>query len=242
MENTNRYERWWGTTLIVLGVALLAVVFVAAFAIVRDPGGYFDEWVPTDGPAGPEASFDWTSSDLTVEFADTSSVGDADIERWAWDFGDGTESVEPSPPHRFADEGEYAVTLDVVDANGASSRAEATVGVEVGSADSGSGAIGLNDVADKLVATVERSSKGAGVVVLVIALFLVLTLVGGRVMRQGVRILRPVPERISVKLKPRHLELEMRERAAGASDVPQLPAQPAETVTEGSEERVPSGV
>lgn len=244
MENTNRYERWWGTALIVLGVALLAVVFVTAFAIVGDPGGYFDDWVPADGPAGPEASFDWTSSDLNVEFADTSSLGDAaDIERWAWDFGDGTEATEPTPSHRFGEEGEYTVTLDVVDANGASSQAEATVGLEMGAVSSGSGAIGLNDMADKLVATVERSSKAAGVVLLVIGLFLVLTLIGGRVTRQGVRVLRPVPERISVRLRPRHLELEMRERAAAVSEEPQLPSRPREAdPTEAREERIPSGV
>lgn len=203
----NRLERWWATGLITSGVVLLGIVFVAAFAIAQDPGNFYDEWVPAEGAEGPEASFDWTSLDLAAEFVDTSSLGEADIERWVWDFADGGESSEPNASHRFSNDGEYLVTLDLVDANGLVSRAESTVTVEVGATYSGEGVIGLNDLADKLTETAERSTKGAGVVVLVIGMFVVLTMIGGRLLRQGVRTLRPVPERISVKLRPKELEM-----------------------------------
>lgn len=209
MDNANRYERWWGTGLIVVGVVLLGVVFVSAFAIASDPGGYYDDWVPSEGPEGPEASFDWASSDLAAEFVDTSSIGDADLERWVWDFGDGAESSDPNPLHRFAEDGEFEVTLDVVDENGVASQAQATVGVEVGAANSGQGAPGLSDLANSVVDAVERAAKGGGVVLLVIGMFVVLTMVGGRLVRQGVRILRPIPERIRLKLRPKTLELAM---------------------------------
>lgn len=209
MDNANRYERWWGTGLIVVGVVLLGVVFVSAFAIVSDPGGYYDDWVPSEGLEGPEASFDWASSDLAAEFVDTSSIGDADLERWVWDFGDGAESSDPNPSHRFAEDGEFEVTLDVVDKNGVASQALATVGVEVGAANSGQGAPGLSDLANSVVDAVERAAKGGGVVLLVIGMFVVLTMVGGRLVRQGVRILRPIPERIRLKLRPKTLELAM---------------------------------
>lgn len=246
MKNANGYERLWATILIVVGVALLGVVFVSAFAIVNDPGGYYDEWVSAEGLEGPEAAFDWASSDLVVEFMDTSSIGDADLERWVWDFGDGAESADPSPSHRFAEEGEFAVTLNVVDENGLVSQAEATVGIEAGTANSGHGALGLSDLADSVTDTVERAAKGGSVVLLVIGMFVVLTMIGGRLVRQGVRALRPIPERISVKLRPKKLELAMaesRDETPSTTEVATPPPSPArEPALEHTDERVESGV
>jgi len=203
----HRYERGWATGLIVIGVLLLVGVGFFAFAILRDPGTYYEKWVPGDETAGPEASYEWTSSGLVVAFTDTSVIGDSTIERWQWDFGDGTDSRDPNPSHTFTEPGEWSVILEVVDDSGATSKAEGAVEIEPGAANDGSGGIGLNDVADKLVGTVERSSKGGFVVLLVVGLFVVLTLIGGRLIRQGVRLMRPVPEKINVKLRPKELEL-----------------------------------
>jgi PKD repeat protein len=245
MKQTSRYERIWATGLIVVGVALLGVVFVSAFAIVGDPGGYYDEWVPADGAEGPEASFDWVSSGLAVEFVDASSIGDADIERWVWEFGDGADSADPSPSHRFAEEGEFTVTLDVVDENRLSSQAQGTVEVSADAANSGQGAIGLGDLADRVTSTVERSAKGGAVVVLVIAMFVILTMIGGRLLRHGVRTLRPIPERISVKLRPKELELVMADPRAETPTTMQA-ATPAvsadEPAVEETDERVGTSV
>ena len=207
MKATNRHERWWAAGLIVLGTALLGIVFFAAFSIVGDPGGYYDEWIPAEGPEGPEASFDWTSSGNAVEFTDTSSTGDSDIVRWEWEFGDGTQSPDPNPSHRFVEDGEYTVTLDVVDDNGATSQATGAVATGPEGAQSGSGEIGLSDVADQAIGAIERSAKGGAVVLLVIGMFVVLTMIGGRILRQGVRTLRPIPDKIRVKLRPKELEL-----------------------------------
>jgi hypothetical protein len=242
MKNTNSYERWWATGLIVVGVALLGVVFVSAFVIVSDPGGYYDDWVNAEGLEGPEASFDWASSDLVVEFLDTSSIGDADLERWAWDFGDGAKSTDPSPSHRFAEEGEFEVTLDVVDENGLASQAETNLEIEIGIEDSGSGTLGLSDLAKSVTDAVERSAKGGSVVLLVIGMFVVLTMIGGRLVRQGVRTLRPIPEKISVKLRPKELELAMtesRDDTHGMTETANLPMSPAH---EPEVELVDSGI
>lgn len=238
----SRSTRWWASGLIVAGVALLAVAFVAAFSVARDPGGYYDEWVPSEGPEGPEASFDWSSSSLAVTFADTSAPGEAAIERWLWDFGDGTESPDPSPSHRYGEEGEYTVTLDVVDANGEASQAEATVGLESGGTASGEGALGLNDLADKLTETVEQSAKGGVVVVLVIGMFVVLTMIGGRLLKQGVRALRPIPDRISVKLRPKELELAAAEPLGAASEDAAASDRGRDAAVDEQEERVGAGV
>ena len=223
----HRYERGWATGLIVIGVLLLVGVGLFAFAILRDPGTYYEKWVPGDETAGPEASYEWTSSGLVVAFTDTSVIGDGAIERWEWDFGDGTDGRDPNPSHTFTEPGEWAVTLKVVDDSGATSKAEGTVEIEPGATNDGSGGIGLNDVADRIVDTVERSSKGGFVVFLVVGLFVVLTLIGGRLIRQGVRLMRPVPEKINVKLRPKELELTILEtepenvqETAGATATP----------------------
>ncbi|MEA2024514.1 MAG: PKD domain-containing protein [Actinomycetota bacterium] len=236
MKNSNLYERLWATVLIVVGVVLLGVVFFSAFGIVKDPGEFYDKWVPADGVEGPEAAFDWASSDLVVEFVDTSSAGDANLERWAWDFGDGSESTDPNPSHRFDEDGEFGITLDVVDGNGLASRAEATVGVETGAENSGQGALGLNDLADSVIDAVERGAKGGGVVLLVIGLFVVLTMVGGRLLRQGVRVLRPIPDRISVKLRPKNLELAMTGSEAETPDTTEIATPPPPPAPEAAVE------
>jgi len=241
----DRYGRIWGTGLIVVGVALLGIVSFLAFSIVGDPGGYYDRWVPGDDIAGPEASFDWASSGLEVEFTDTSDVGEAEIVRRVWDFDDGTESTDRNPSHRFGEAGEWAVTLEVVDDNGLSSTAEASVEIEAGVASSGDGAIGLNELADTVVDTVEEAAKGFLVVVLVVGMFVVLTMVGGRLLRQGVRILRPLPDRINLKLRPKELELVTLESTAQPDLVSgdgSASQREDDLVVESAEEPVEAGV
>jgi hypothetical protein len=210
-ETETRYETRLGTGLIVIGVALLSVVAFWAFSIVNDPGGHYDSWVPEEGLLATEASFDWASSGVVVEFTDTSEVGDTPIVRWLWEFDDGAVSDEPDPTHRFNGDQEWEVTLDVVAEDGSSSQAVGTVEVASGTDYSGDGVIGLNDLADKVVRTVERATKGSLVVLLVIGLFVVLAMVGGRMVSHGVRMLRPVPKRINVKLRPKELEVAMLE-------------------------------
>lgn len=241
--SNHRYERAWGTGMIIVGVVLLGIVFFLAFGILRDPGGYYDEWVPGDEVAGPEASYDWVSSGPAVEFTDTSEIGDAEIERWVWNFGDGTESREPNPSYRFEEDGEHAVTLEVVDRSGNTSKAEGTVEIEAGADNSGNGAIGLSDMADNVIETVERSSKGGLVVVLVIGMLVVLTMIGGRVVRQGVRMLRPLPDRITMKLRPKELELAAFEPQAGIAPVTADPEPAVRAPSpEDAEQRVEAGV
>ena len=209
MMGSERSARGWAAVLIVLGVGLLGVAFVAAFMIVRAPGAAFDRWVPTEDVQGPEAAFTWASSDRRVELSDTSSPGDADLAGRVWDFGDGTASEEPNPIHEYGEDGEYTVRLEVTDTMGQTSRAEAGVGVQAGTENSGQGELGLTELADSVTATVERLAKGIGVVLLVIGLFVVMVMAGGRLLKHGVRALRPIPERISVKVRPRELEREV---------------------------------
>ncbi|MCK4949213.1 MAG: PKD domain-containing protein [Thermoplasmata archaeon] len=66
----------------------------------------------TYSPADPDTSDD-------IEFVDTSTDPDGTIASWSWDFGDGGTSTDNNPTHSYADDGEYVVTLNVTDNDGA---------------------------------------------------------------------------------------------------------------------------
>jgi len=54
-----------------------------------------------------------------IEFIDTSKISDGSIVSWLWQFGDGSQSVQPSPvKHTFATEGIFDVSLTVTSNNG----------------------------------------------------------------------------------------------------------------------------
>jgi PKD repeat protein len=95
---------------------------------VRDSvGGYSSTWtgpdtVVGDAPADPliEAAFDQDvttgQAPLTVTFTDTSQeVGGANIDGWAWEFGDGNTSTTASPVHVYQAAGTYTPRLTVTD-------------------------------------------------------------------------------------------------------------------------------
>lgn len=66
----------------------------------------------------PTADFSYVATATSVAFTDRSSDPDGSIVAYAWDFGDGTGSTEPSPVHDFAATGTYPVRLTVHDNDG----------------------------------------------------------------------------------------------------------------------------
>ena len=64
----------------------------------------------------PEASFDYTLNNFTVNFQDQSTGAG----NYLWDFGDGNTSTLSNPSHTYATDGTYLVTLTVVNACGQS--------------------------------------------------------------------------------------------------------------------------
>lgn len=60
-----------------------------------------------------------TTSD-TITFSDDSTDADGSISDYNWSFGDGTYSENQNPTHSYSDDGEYSVTLNVTDNDGAS--------------------------------------------------------------------------------------------------------------------------
>jgi gliding motility-associated-like protein/uncharacterized repeat protein (TIGR01451 family) len=56
----------------------------------------------------------------TAVFTDKSTVSASSISAWDWKFGDGSSSVQSQPGHRYADTGNYQVSLKVKSAAGCS--------------------------------------------------------------------------------------------------------------------------
>ncbi len=69
--------------------------------------------------APPSAGYTFSTSDLTATFTDTSSDSDGSIVGWSWHFGDGATSLTQSPAHTYVAAGDYQVTLEVTDNDGA---------------------------------------------------------------------------------------------------------------------------
>jgi len=64
-----------------------------------------------------------------VVFTDCSYDADGTIVGWEWDFGDGATSCQTSPKHAFRSDGDYTVSLTVVDDDGGRGTTEAKVTV-----------------------------------------------------------------------------------------------------------------
>jgi len=113
-------------------------------SIAAFPGG--DAWVvgfqgyiehftgPPPPPANqlPVASFEFSTTGLTVDFTDTSIDPDGFIVSWEWNFGDGTTSNLQNPTHTYDTADTYIVSLTVTDNDGGVSIAGHLVVVQPG--------------------------------------------------------------------------------------------------------------
>jgi PKD repeat protein len=80
----------------------------------------------------PEASFNCTpnpQTDMDIQFTDNSIDPENQPISWFWDFGDGNTSELQAPTHKFANEGNYNVTLTVTDDENATDTYTMTVPV-----------------------------------------------------------------------------------------------------------------
>ena len=78
---------------------------------------------------GPTADFTYSCVNLVCNFTDASSDPDGTIVSRSWDFDDGTNSSLTNPQHAFASKGDYQVSLQVTDNDGATGQTSQTVTV-----------------------------------------------------------------------------------------------------------------
>ncbi len=202
-------EMLLGLGVLALGILLLLFTFSLALGIAQNPGEFFrNQMAQTSTQTqAPTADFNYSGSDLNVTFRDASKPGSASIVSWQWNFGDNATSQQRNPIHHFASYGAWQVSLSVTDANGQQSRtfAQLTVqprapisGTAVGNLFGGSGGLNVNlDLGVFLIPV--------GVGLLTTGMFLVMALVGGLVTKAGWNLIKPKPETIRVRLKPRDL-------------------------------------
>ena len=90
-------------------------------------GGFYGEGgtgtLLLEPPSPPQANFYFSPGDPskfdTVQFYDGSyDPANIGIGTWNWDFGDGSNSIERYPSHKFATDGDYPVTLMVTTPDG----------------------------------------------------------------------------------------------------------------------------
>lgn len=106
-----------------------AIVRALASAIVLDSASIWNI-----GANEPVADADWTLlGGTSIQFSDN-SVGAGS---WAWDFGDGSFSIDPDPLHTFADADSYNVTLVITDVCGRTDTATLVVNLTTSVSESG---------------------------------------------------------------------------------------------------------
>lgn len=103
-------------------------------------GGSNQDLYPLMNPWGmnipPVANFTYSVDGLTVVFNASSSYDpDGEIVTWLWDFGDGVEGTGIIVEHTYQEDGEYPVTLTVIDNDGYTDNLTKQIEVENGGYD-----------------------------------------------------------------------------------------------------------
>ena len=207
----------FGIALLLAGVGLLLTGFAFAFGIVSNPSGYIERQIPPavqqNTTAGPHASFMFNVTGFSVSFNDNSRQGDAGIVSWDWDFGDGSRSNQQNPQHTYSTNFSGFVRLTVRDANDKQNAAVGNVQAFPGANTAGNSTVDPGDIAGSL----DFGAVFAPIIGILIAVTAVITtffmlmimwLVGASITKAGWNLIRPRPETIRIRIKPKHLEAE----------------------------------
>lgn len=198
-----------GLVVLGLGIAILITVLMLAYNLATSPGDFLRQQAPEEEVLqGPRAEFHWVVDDFNVTFDDRSEEGDGSINSWEWDFGDGDGSSSSNPGDHEYDwsESEYEVRLVVEDANGKRSASRGNVYVAPGATSSGTsqpeGGDGGGDFG------MGNFGLQMAIAILVTGLYFVMVVVGGAIVKAGWNIMKPKPEKVKMKLKPKSIEIK----------------------------------
>ena len=109
--------------------------FIVTLTVTDDQGNASEEYTMnvevTNIPPTAAFSYDPMENitvDTTITFTDESTIGDANISLWSWDFGDESNtSSEQNPTHQYTETGTYTVTLTITDENELEKSTTATI-------------------------------------------------------------------------------------------------------------------
>src|SRR5438093_7892250 len=214
-----------GIGVLALGLGLLLFTFSHALSHSTAPGIFARLILPLHPPHGPIASFTWdTNGSNTTTVQDTSRQGDVAIASWDWNFGDGARVSGRNPgPHMYANASVYQVSLIIRDDNGKESRAIAQVQAVPMQPRSGDS---LADPTAGLQLSFDLSGilQPVAITFLTFGMYVVLTMVGGAVTRAGWNMIKPKPETIRVRMRPKYLTQAMEDAPPSVVTLPPPPA------------------
>jgi PKD domain len=219
------FELLLGIGVLALGIGLLLFTFMNALALAANPGPFLLNQIPgqSQQTQGPSASFSWSSNGFNLSVQDRSSPGSASIVDWAWDFGDSSGTVNGANPpvHVYANPGPYTVTLTVTDSNNRESITFSPVDIVPAQTRSGQSVGDITAQIPNLNFNLGEILIPVGVGLLTVGLYLAMAVIGGMITKAGWNLIRPRPETIRIRLKPKHLQQAMEEDAVSLPSQPQ---------------------
>ena len=235
-KGENRHESMSmviGSILLIVGLIVLFIGFAFAFSILSNPSAYLESQMPgveDQAKEGPRAEFRYNVTGYTVTLTDTSQQGDASIVSWEWEWGDGaTASGNGVQTHTYS-LGSWSITLTVRDSNDKSSSAIAHVEVSTGAVSNGNSSPDISDLGsainfESILGPLLSLPYGFVAVFLAFLMMFIIWLVGASILKAGWNLIRPRPETIRVRIKPKDLQAEPVYPTTYAA-TPQAPASP----------------
>ncbi len=218
-----------GLCVMALGIGLLLFTFGNALALAANPGTFLRGQLPASQTSaqGPSAAFTWSSNGFNLTVQDTSRQGAAAITNWQWNFGDGGGQVTGQNPgtHVYTNPGPYTVELTVTDSNSQQSTTFAPVDIVPSQPRSGQSVGSLTSSLPNVNLNLGDILLPVAVGTLTVGLYLAMAVVGGMVLKAGWNLVRPRPETIRIRLRPKHLQQMVEEDAAVPAAPPPPPPQ-----------------